>query len=530
MLMILVDITERKQGESALGKRVAQLALLSDVGSQIAAVLAVDEVLKQAACLVQQYFGYHHVGVFVLDRQRNMLIMRARAGDFTQLFPDNHALELNQGIVGWVGAHGQSLLANDVDGEPRYVNLYPDVVPTRSELSVPIRMGHNILGVLDVQSPKNDAFDENDVMVMETLAGQIAVALENAHLYQSVQQELHERMQAEQELRVERDRAQRYLDIASVILVAIDGYGMITLMNRKGHEILQYAEGELLGQNWFDTCLPAVVRESVRTTFLQLMCGDAVAASYYENAVITKTGEERLIAWHNTLIHDDAAKIIGTLSSGEDITQRRRAEGQIKASLAEKEVLLREIHHRVKNNMQVMISLLNLQANQLPDSQTRAALLESQNRIRSMALVHESLYQSANLSQVNFQDYLYKLLSYLQTVYVIKPSIRLNLESEPISLSVDQAIPCGLIVSEMVSNAIKHAFPGERSGTVTVHLNKVEQRNRLTVSDDGIGIPADLDIYHTSSLGMQLITILTNQLDGELELVRQGGTTFQITF
>jgi PAS domain S-box-containing protein len=203
------DITQRKRADEALEQRAAQLALLNDIGSRIAAVLELDSVLAKATHLVQESFGYHHVALFTIDRERDELVMKARAGDFAHLFPPDHRLKLGQGMVGWTGLHGESLLANDVDAEPRYVNLYPDVIPTQSELSVPIQVGEELVGVLDVQSPQRNAFDENDVMVIETLADQIALAIENARLYEAVQQELSERERAEEALRESEEEIRR---------------------------------------------------------------------------------------------------------------------------------------------------------------------------------------------------------------------------------------------------------------------------------------------------------------------------------
>jgi len=182
-------------------RRVTQLALLNDVGGKIAAVLELDSVLERAARLVQENFGYHHVAIFTVDHEQGEVVMRTRAGEFAHLFPPNHRLKLGQGMVGWVGRHGETLLANDVDAEPRYVNLYPDLVPTRAELSVSIRVGEEIVGVIDVQSPQLNGFDESDVMVIETLANQVAMAIENARLYEAIRQELAERKRAEEALR-----------------------------------------------------------------------------------------------------------------------------------------------------------------------------------------------------------------------------------------------------------------------------------------------------------------------------------------
>ena len=187
VLSIARDITERKRGEEALARWAAQLALLSDVGRQIAGILGVEQVLERAAQLVHNTFGYHHVALFIFDRERRELEMKAIAGEFVRLFPPNHRVPLDRGMVGWAGEHGRRLLAADVEAEPHYVNFYPDLIPTRSELSVPIRSGDRTIGVLDIQSPRLNAFDESDVKVMEILADQIAVAIANAQLYTEAQ-------------------------------------------------------------------------------------------------------------------------------------------------------------------------------------------------------------------------------------------------------------------------------------------------------------------------------------------------------
>ncbi len=188
VLSIARDITERKRAEEVLTRRAAQLALLSDVGQKIAAILGLEQVLDRAAHLVQESFGYHHVALFLSDHERGELVMRAISGDFLDLFPPHHRIKLDTGMVGWVGAHGERLWAGDVQAEPHYINFYPDVIPTRSELSVPIRLGDQTVGVLDAQSPQLNAFDENDVQLLETLADQIAVAIANAQLYEAAQQ------------------------------------------------------------------------------------------------------------------------------------------------------------------------------------------------------------------------------------------------------------------------------------------------------------------------------------------------------
>ncbi len=194
------EISERKRVEAVLQQRANQLSLINEIGRQITAVLEIDTILDKAASLIQQRFGYHHIGLFTLDREHGELVMRAKAGDYVRYFPMGHRLKLGQGMVGWVGQHAEKLLTNDVSANPHYVNLYPGVIPTKSELSVPLRISNQIVGVLDLQSPETNAFHESDILVMETLADEIAIAIENARLYQAVQTELIERKRMEQQI------------------------------------------------------------------------------------------------------------------------------------------------------------------------------------------------------------------------------------------------------------------------------------------------------------------------------------------
>jgi PAS domain S-box-containing protein len=215
-----------------------------------------------------------------------------------------------------------------------------------------------------------------------------------------------------------------------------------------------------------------------------------------------------------------------------ELTERRRAEAQVVVSLREKEVLLKEIHHRVKNNLQVISSLLSLQARHVQDQQVIGVLQESRQRIRSMALVHEKLYQSQDLTRIDFAEYLRSLASYLFRSYELTPRlVSLVVAADDVFLGIDTAIPCGLLVSELISNALKHAFPDGRGGEVLVAIRSGRDGHlTLTVSDDGVGFPEDLDLGNTRSLGLQLVNTLVSQIDGTIELDGDGGTTFRVTF
>jgi two-component sensor histidine kinase len=245
------------------------------------------------------------------------------------------------------------------------------------------------------------------------------------------------------------------------------------------------------------------------------------------------------------------------LSSVVDITERKRADrerenlleqlrelnadlerrvddrtSQLSATLREREVLLQEIHHRVKNNLQVISSLINMQVRQLERGSSRDALTECQTRVQAIALIHEKLYQSKDYSRVRFSEYAKSLASNILSATGISPAeVSLRLVMDDVALGVDKAIPCGLILNELITNALKHAFPPPMLGTVSVELHQeCDYMVAISVADNGIGMPANLDLKGSPSLGLSLVHTLVEQLEGRLEIVRGQGTRFQVTF
>ena len=214
----------------------------------------------------------------------------------------------------------------------------------------------------------------------------------------------------------------------------------------------------------------------------------------------------------------------------QDITERKEAEEQIHASLAEKEVLLKEIHHRVKNNLQIISSLLHLQSVKLEDEALLRAFDDSQHRIRSMALIHEELYQSGDLARIDFVAYVRRLTDNLFESYGVDENrIGLSVEVDSLLLTIDKAIPMGLIINELVSNSLKYAFPGDRQGRIRIELRAGEgDPFSLTVGDDGSGLPEDIDVDTAESLGLRLVTSLVGQLRARIDVDRTDGTTFRI--
>ena len=251
-----------------------------------------------------------------------------------------------------------------------------------------------------------------------------------------------------------------------------------------------------------------------------------------EAALITSTGSEvPVVLSLGTLAGQEQASA-GFIITAADITERKEAEDQLRLSLQEKEVLLKEIHHRVKNNMQVISSLLDLQSAQITDPLVRAPFLDSQNRIKSMALIHERLYQSPDLARIDFTNYLQLLVPRLFDSYqTTDQQVSLKIQAEEVSLEVSQAIPCGLIINELVANALKHAFPKGRQGELCLRLEKSpDDEILLVVEDNGVGLPEGVDLGHSSTLGLQLVQVLTRQLKGSVAVHRSAGTRFELRF
>jgi len=402
------EIAERRRLEEKAKREAMRTALIYETGKKALSKLDLDELLHDIVNSICESFNYYGVIIFLLDEIEKKLNFKAASGAYAGKVPKDLAVSIGEGMIGYAALSRKVMVSGDVSKD-RYF-LRKEGEKTKSELSVPIKTLDKIIGVLDIQSDKLNAFDESDIAAMKTLCTQIANAIENARLYEHAQKEIIERKKAEK-----------------------------TLLKR---------------------------------------------------------------------------------------------EEQIKASLEEKEVLLKEIHHRVKNNMQIISSLLRLQTEKIKDETMQNMFIESQNRIQSMALIHETLYKSKDLARIDFQDYLKKLTSSLSLLYQKDlEDIQINIDIKNVLLDINQAIPCGLLINELITNSIKHAFPDGESGTVDVHMHKrPEGQFSLTVQDSGVGLPDGIDLNYTETLGMQLISGLISQLNGKIKLHREKGTKYTIEF
>ena len=247
---------------------------------------------------------------------------------------------------------------------------------------------------------------------------------------------------------------------------------------------------------------------------------------------VNDRGQKMPLLCNAAPIRDSAGQIVGGIVAWRDISDFKKAQEALKASLAEKEVLLKEIHHRVKNNMQVISSLVALQADEIKDAAMRGIFQDVTHRVRSMAMVHEKLYQSSDLARIDFADYVQSLLNYLWHAHGTAVSgIRLETDLQPVMLPINTAIPCGLILNELVSNAFKHAFEGRNEGRVAVSLRNGDAgRVRLRVRDDGIGLPKGFVWSDARTLGLRLVKMLAGQLHATVDAVNENGTRFTVEF
>ncbi len=330
--------------------------------------------------------------------------------------------------------------------------------------------------------------------------------------------------------RRERD-LQEYVDHLLTFSAKLSRDGVIEIINRATPRPAGMRDGDLIGLRLGEEAcwdLPAEARSRLAACLERAGHGEAVQ---YEETLGSAGSRATLdIGLMPVKGRDDKTDYI--VAEIRDITGRKQAEDTIKRSLEEKEVLLKEIHHRVKNNLQIISSLLNLQSSALGDDASVLVYQESQNRIKSMALIHEKLYQSKDLSRIDFADYIQSLSMYLFQTYVKdQDKIRIDLQVERVPLCIDAAIPCGLIVNELVTNSLKHAFPGDRRGQVTIGLQVLpDSLIELRVGDDGVGLREGLDVANAKTLGLQLVYALASQLEGRVEVSRETGVTFRVTF
>ncbi len=532
-----VILEEQERIRAAMQRSLSHNNLWLQTAAEVSRVatstLNQGKLLEDSVILIRNHFEFHHVGLFLVSEHFDRVILRAASSAIpTPGLEPGYSLPISRNnLVGQCALEGKAKIA--VDSGTREFR-WDEVIlgDTRSVMMLPLITRNNVIGVILVQSIQLAAFGEDDITRLQTVADQMANAIQNTHLYHELEiysQGLEQAVKARTaELENTKERVEGILNNNPDAILLLSPEGRIELCNTAFYKMFGYAEDEIPGLPLY-----ALVASEYEEAIQELVhvCSNKGQAKWFQ--VVGRRKNEEMF--------DTGAALAAITTNGlttalvcslRDISEQVQAEEQIKASLQEKEVLLREIHHRVKNNMQVISSLLALQAGYTDDEDANQMFRESQNRIRSMALVHELLYQSHDLAHIDFVEYVHKLTRHLLYSYLTDPGrIGLEIVSDPIYLEIDMAIPCGLIINELISNSLKHAFPDNRKGIIRVELRTDGNGlHTIIVRDNGVGIPEKLNVHQTETLGLQLVTSLAGQLNATIGLHRYRGTTFEIRF
>ncbi len=426
---------------------------------------------------------------------------------------------LGHGLTEYVLHTGQPLFANPTRFADLVISGKADSVgaPSVDWLGVPLKMMDRTIGVMAVQSyTEGIRFNQEDLEILTFVSTQAALAIE--------------RKQSDEALSFSEQLYHTTIDSLNEMIHVVDRSGRLLMQNQslRNRNRRLGLPVEITGKT-----LPEAfpfLGESILDTYRAVFEIGAVV-SFVSDRII---GGEFFIYDTDIVPIFEGGRVERAITVLRDITDQKKAEKRLTDAVAEKEVLLREIHHRVKNNLQIITSLLGLQADYIEDPHALEIFQETQSRMRSMALIHEELYQSVDLARINYSEYIQKLASNLFQAFSLNSNVRLELDLADVYMRIETAIPCGLIINELVTNALKYAFPGDRAGVITLRLNHTEtpggSRLKLVIEDDGVGIPPSIDFKNTQSLGLQLVNILVSQIKGKMELDTTHGTRFVIEF
>jgi PAS domain S-box len=347
---------------------------------------------------------------------------------------------------------------------------------------------------------------------LEELVNERTSELEKAN--EKLIKEINERKLIENALKESESTYRAIFENTGTATMIIDEDTTISLLNAESETLTGYSREDVVGKmHWTEFVHPDDLKKMKSYHSLRRIHPDSAPKTYEARGIFKDNKITYMIVTVDMIPGTNKS-----VASFLDITDLKEAEKQMKDSLAEKEALLREVHHRVKNNMQIIISLLHLQAYHVKDDYDRKIFRDSQDRVRTMAMVHEKLYASTDLAKIDFTDYIRSLASELFASYKVGPNTKLEINGTEVFMDIFTAVPSGLIVNELLTNSIKHAFPGEREGKITIKLRKSGKIYHIVIADDGIGLSEGIDFKNTKTFGLQLVNLLMDQLDGTIEI------------
>jgi PAS domain S-box-containing protein len=475
--------------------------------------VGLSELMSEAAAAVARTLEVEYCGILELLPGGSELLLRAGTGWKDGLVGQARVGSGKHSQSGYTLLTGAPVIVEDMAAETRFA--VPPLVREHgivSGMSVPVRGRVGPLCCLCAHTCSRRSFTGDDVYFLQCIGSTLAAAVEHD--------------QSETALRESEARYRSIVETAQEGICVIDARDVIAYVNQRMAELLGYPQDEMLGRSILDFVHPDARADALQS----LQRRKQGIREQHDMRLRRKDGSELWVLAAASPILGEHGEPQGSLYMVNDITERKQVEQQFQMSLKEKELLVKEVHHRVKNNLQVICSLLDLQTGYVKDPQAAQMFRDSQNRIRSIALVHEQLYRSRDFTHIDFGGHIRTLVSQLFRSYQVSAdAVRLIVEVAEVPLAVDTAILIGLVISELVSNSLRYGFPDGRRGEVRVSVSEDrEKRLQIVVSDNGIGLPESIDFRRAQSLGLQLVSLLSDQLKATVELERAGGTTFKL--
>jgi PAS domain S-box-containing protein len=444
-------------------------------------------------------------------------------------------------ILNWQEGIGtaNTKIFSDIPGKNRSVKQGMKAGPGCG-IIIPLKQKDKVIGVLQLQNLKPYSFTEADMRKLEPLAVLLASSMQRAQLYEKLQNEFSEKTRAYEQSR----KYYRGIEQSPNSIVITNAAGEIEYVNPYFTELTGYTLEEVIGKN------SRLLQSGQTLSSLYKEMWETISGGEVWNGEFLNQKKNGELFWESASIGpitDQSGAVTHFIAIKQDITGKKKQDKELKDSLEEKEIMLKEIHHRVKNNLQVVSSLLNMQVEQYTSPEALEAINSSRNRVKAMALVHENLYRSSKIGKTSMQEYVITLAKNIYSVYgVTFERVTFCCNINNVDFELDTIIPLGLILNEAISNSLKHGFSEGKSGKIEVSINRNNREQEISlnssspqpeiseyvlrIADTGKGLPKDFDISKTSSLGMTLITSLSSQLDGNLSIKNDVGTEIKLCF
>ena len=506
VVIITADISERKKAEQVQN-------VLYNIANQVNITSDLNELLDVIRVELSRIIDTANFFVALKNEQTGQLTFPYYRDEMDDEFED---ITPGKTLSAYVIKTGKPLLADEKKIEELISQGVVDNIgaPSKIWLGAPLISRGRTIGIVVVQSYRYaNLYNDNDLEILNFVSHEIAVAID--------------KKRAEEEISIQKSYFENLFQMSPDALVILNNGVKIIQINTEFEKLFGYTEKEVIGKFISDLIVPEELKEES-----------------IEHAKVVTSGKTTLfesIRFHKNGTKIDIEAIGKPILLGEnqlallviyrDITERKRAEKRMVQDLKEKEILLKEVHHRVKNNMQVISSMLKLQSRFIEDKKALGLFKNSQNRVKSMALIHERIYMSKDLASVNFEEYVQNLARNLFVNNRISSNnVVLEMDIIDVNVNMNKAVPLGLIINELISNSLKHAFPEGRKGVLTVSIKMQGDKFEMIVADDGIGSKKDLNVENPVTLGLELINALSAQLHGEMKYVSDKGTKFILTF